>query len=70
MKETYTHQFPGGITATTTLDDTPEQPAFRVEWSQFPPPREPIPEYLRWRQTFLADFARKTGQKLLVVDLA
>ena len=69
-RETYVHHFPDGITATATLDDTPGQPAFHVEWNKFPPPVQLIPEYLRWRQTFLADFARKTGQKLLVVDLA
>lgn len=70
MKETYAHQFPGGITATATLDDTQGQPACRIEWSQFPPPVQLIPEYLLWRHTFLEDFARKTGQKLLVVDCA
>lgn len=65
MKETYTHHFPGGITATATVDHT----GLRVEWSEFPPPREFIPEYLRWRQTFVADYARKTGQKIMLMDL-
>lgn len=69
MKETYIHHFPGGITATAAVDSTVRQPEFRVEWSQFPPPKELIPEYLRWRQSFLADFAAKTGQKILIVDL-
>ena len=69
-KEIYTHRFAGGITATATVDGAPGQPGFKVEWSEFPPPVELIPEYLFWRQAFMAEFARKTGQKILVVDLA
>ena len=70
MRETYVHHFPGAITATATVDGTLGQPEFHVEWSQFPPPKELIPEYLRWRQSFLADFGAKTGKKILVLDVA
>jgi hypothetical protein len=64
-RETYRHTFPGGTTADATVDVT----GFHIEWSEFPPPVGLIPEYLRWREMFLADFTRKTGLKILVVDL-
>lgn len=64
-QEIFIHHFPGGITATATVGRS----IFNIEWSEIPPPAGLIPEYLRWRQSFLADFARKTGQKILIVDL-
>jgi hypothetical protein len=61
---TYTHCFPGGITATVRVSLDP--PSYSTEWSR-PPTIEVLPEYFRWRETIVADLAERTGRSILVV---
>ncbi len=66
MTHTYSHRFRNGTLATATVNDDP--PSFAVEW-QGKVKRRLLAEYFAWRDSVLADFERRTGQRVLVVTL-
>jgi hypothetical protein len=67
MTHTYEHTFRNGVKATATVTDNP--PSFAVEWTGSAS-REVLAEYFGWRETVIADFAERTGKKILVVNIA
>jgi hypothetical protein len=62
----YSHTFSNGTKATATLNSNP--PDFRVEWS-VKPTMEIVPEYTAWRCCVLDEYAKRTHQRILVVDV-
>ncbi|MCP5524928.1 MAG: hypothetical protein H7A46_25665 [Verrucomicrobiales bacterium] len=66
MIHTYKHTFRNGVKATATFRLDP--PSFDVEW-EGKTSRALIPEYCRWRHSILEDIARRTGQRIAVVDV-
>jgi hypothetical protein len=66
MIHTYVHRFRNGAIATVKLRVEP--PCFEVEW-QGKPSKAVLAEYLKWRETILAEFSRRTGKRVLVVNL-
>src|SRR5262245_30999067 len=61
----YHHTFPTATVATATVSDG-DPPSFNVEWSG-QVSTAMLPEYLAWRQTFVADFEKRTGKRTLVI---
>jgi hypothetical protein len=61
---TYHHRFKDGTVASMTFSAT----AWNVEWSRRPHPGL-MPEYIAWRRTVIEDFTRRTGQRVLIIDL-
>ncbi len=59
-KQTYRHQFKGGIVATLTLPD------FNCQWSRRPS-RSLAREYFSWRDMCIAQFAKEMGLRIMVV---
>ncbi len=64
---TYICKFQNGTTAKATFSKDP--PSMNIEWSD-KPKRKLIPEYLIWRREMVNDFTRRTGLRILIVDLA
>lgn len=65
-RHTYTHRFKNGTRATAALTDDPS--TYTVEW--WPKATASlVPEYLAWRHVVLEDFAERTNQRILVVNL-
>jgi hypothetical protein len=60
----YVHRFRNGIVGKATMGPG----VFSVEW-EGRPDRTILAEYLRWRHCILTDFAERTGNRILVVDL-
>ena len=58
-KQTYRHQFKGGIVATLTLPD------FNCQWSR-KPTRSIADEYFTWRNRCVQEFAKETGMRIAV----
>lgn len=64
--QTYNHKFRNGVTAKATLTKKPL--GMNIEWSA-KPGRELLPEYFTWRREIMDDFTRRTGLRIMVVDL-
>jgi hypothetical protein len=66
VTHTYEHTFKNGVKASATVDDKPL--GLTVEWYGTPT-RALLAEYFQWREKIFADFAERTGKKILVVNL-
>jgi hypothetical protein len=64
QEHVYTHRFSNGLVATATLSSE----KFDVEWKG-KPDRSVFPEYLRWRNGIIEDFAKRTGKRILVITI-
>lgn len=71
-EHTYSAEFASGACCTLTLSGT----SFRAEWTPAFPRRlrgakrdRFLETYRAWRNECVADFARRTGMKVTVIDL-